>query len=59
MQQLLLKQMEKSKSKKYHICQNHIEKIRHLIFDCVNVLKIWKPISEYVDFNVQWKYIII
>ena len=46
-------------SKNCYICQNQIENIRHLIFDCVNVLKIWKTLSEYLGFNVQWKHIII
>lgn len=38
---------------------NEIENSKHLIFDCVNVVKIWKVASECLNFDINWKHIVL
>lgn len=56
---LYLSKWNSQVNKKCKVCQNDTENIRHLIFDCKNVQKIWNAISDFVTFQVQWKHVII
>jgi hypothetical protein len=40
-------------------CNNEIENSKHLIFECRNVQFIWKSVSNYMGFNIQWKHIVV
>lgn len=38
---------------------NKMETSYHLIYECKNVLLIWRLLSEFLSFDVKWKHIII
>lgn len=40
------------------MCHNDTENIRHLIL-IVKCSKIWNVISDFINFQVQWKHVII
>ena len=40
-------------------CKHDVENMRHLIFDCENVMEIWYKTSIILDFVIQWKHIIL
>ena len=36
-----------------------IENTRHLIFECANVQNIWKILGVIINFDIQWKHVVI
>ncbi len=40
-------------------CQNDVENIKHLIFECNIVKDLWYKISAIVEFKVKWKHVMI
>ena len=38
---------------------DEIEDIRHLIFDCEHVHILWKNLSSVLNFDVQWKHVVL
>lgn len=55
---LLVSKWNKNITAKCKQC-NEIENSKHLIFDCVNVAKIWKVASECLNFDIIWKHIVL
>lgn len=55
---LLVSKWNKNITAKCKHC-NEIENSKHLIFDCVNVEKIWKAASECLNFDIKWKNIVV
>ena len=43
-------------------CSNCLDKIKnskHLIFECINVMKIWKTLESILNFEIQWKHLVV
>ena len=40
-------------------CPGIIENTRHLIFECANVQNIWKILGVIINFDIQWKHVVI
>ena len=40
-------------------CSDVIENTKHLIFECTNIQNIWKIIGSVLNFEIQWKHIVI
>lgn len=36
-----------------------IETSKHLIYECINVLLIWRLLGDFLSFDVKWKHIFI
>lgn len=36
-----------------------IETSEHLIYECINVLLIWRLLGGFLSFDVKWKHIVI
>ena len=42
-----------------NMCPGIIENTRHLIFQCANVQNIWKILGVIINFDIQWKHVVI
>jgi hypothetical protein len=40
-------------------CKECIETNKHLLFECQNVERIWKMVSEILKFEISWKAIVV
>ena len=41
------------------MCPGIIENTRHLIFECANVQSLWKILGAIINFDIQWKHVVI
>ncbi|XP_062574193.1 uncharacterized protein LOC134236030 [Saccostrea cucullata] len=44
---------------KCEFCGNENENIKHLIFDCDNVKGVWQKLNIVMNYDVQWKHIVV